>query len=95
MALNSNLIAAVPQFSGENYQIWVVKMKSYLKSMGLWEIVDEDRQVPPLIANPTIAQMKQHQEEKQKRDRAVTCLHSALTDGVFTSIMHLETTKQI
>ena len=72
MASSSNLITVVPQFFGENYQIWVVKMKSYLKSMGLWEIVDEDRQVAPLIANPTMAQMKQYQVEKQKRDRAVT-----------------------
>ena len=70
-------------------------MKSYLKSLGLWEIVDVDKQVPPLSANPTVAQMKQHEEEKQKRDKAVTCLHSALTDGVFISIMHLETAKQI
>ena len=70
-------------------------MKSYLKSLGLWEIVDVDKQVPPLSANPTVAQMKQHEEEKQKRDKAVTCLHSALTNGVFTSIMHLETAKQI
>ncbi|TXG65024.1 hypothetical protein EZV62_012018 [Acer yangbiense] len=30
-----------------------------------------------------------------KKDKAVTCLHSALTDSVFTSIMHLETTKEI
>ena len=95
MASSSNVTLSVPQFSGKNYQIWVVKMKSYLKSLGLWEIVDVDKQVPPLSANPTVAQMKQHEEEKQKRDKAVTCLHSALTDGVFISIMHLETAKQI
>ena len=39
-------------------------MKSYLKSLGLWEIVDVDKQVSPLSANPTVAQMKQHEEEK-------------------------------
>ena len=57
--------------------------------------MDEDRQVLSLRANPIIAQIKQHEEEKQKRDKVVACLHSAFTDGVFTSIMHLETTKQI
>ncbi|TXG70323.1 hypothetical protein EZV62_005258 [Acer yangbiense] len=54
-----------------------------------------DKQVPALRANTTIAQIKQYEEEKMKRDKAVTCLHSALTDSVFTSIMHLETAKSI
>ncbi|TXG68351.1 hypothetical protein EZV62_003286 [Acer yangbiense] len=95
MATGSSAALQVPQFSGENYQIWVVKMRSYLKSFGLWEYVAEDKQVPALRANPTIAQIKQHEEEEMKRDKAVTCLHSALKDFVFTSIMHLETAKEI
>ncbi|TXG46600.1 hypothetical protein EZV62_027900 [Acer yangbiense] len=95
MATGSSAALHVPQFSGENYQIWVVKMRSYLKSFGLWEYVAEDKQVPALRANPTIAQIKQHEEEKMKRDKAITCLHSALTDSVFTTIMHLETAKEI
>ncbi|TXG71060.1 hypothetical protein EZV62_005995 [Acer yangbiense] len=44
MATGSSVALQVPQFSGENYQIWVVKMKSYLKSFGLWEYVAEDKQ---------------------------------------------------
>ncbi|TXG57360.1 hypothetical protein EZV62_018673 [Acer yangbiense] len=95
MATGSSAALQVPQFSGENYQIWVVKMKSYLKSFGLWEYVAEDKQVPALRANPTIAQIKQYEEEKMKKDKAVTCLHSALTDSIFTSIMDLETAKSI
>ncbi|TXG46650.1 hypothetical protein EZV62_011029 [Acer yangbiense] len=95
MATSSNATLHVPQFSRENYQIWTVKMKSYIKAFGLWDYVNEDKQVPPLRANPTIAQMKQHEEEKMKRDKAVTCLYSALSDSVFTSIMHLDTAKLI
>ena len=30
-----------------------------------------------------------------KKEKVVTCLHSALVDDVFTNIMHLKTTKQI
>ncbi|TXG70375.1 hypothetical protein EZV62_005310 [Acer yangbiense] len=95
MPTGSNASHHVPQFSWENYQIWLVKMRSYFKSFGLWEYVAEEKQVPALRANPTIAQIKQYEEEKMKRDKAVTCLHSALTDSVFTSIMHLETEKSI
>ncbi|KAK0581697.1 hypothetical protein LWI29_016899 [Acer saccharum] len=95
MATSSNATLHVPQFSRENYQIWTVKMKSYMKAFGLWDFVNEDKQAPPLRANPTIAQMKQHEKEKMKRDKAVTCLYSALSDSVFTSIMHLDTAKLI
>ncbi|TXG71854.1 hypothetical protein EZV62_000433 [Acer yangbiense] len=57
MAAGSNAGLHVLQFFGENYYIWTVKMKSYLKAFGLWEYVAEDKQVPPLRANPTIAKM--------------------------------------
>ncbi|KAK0582018.1 hypothetical protein LWI29_020521 [Acer saccharum] len=95
ISTRSSTAIPIPRFSGESYQILVVKMRSYLKSFGLWEFVDQDKQIPPLRANPTIAQIKQHEEEKMKKEKAVACLHSALTDAVFTSIMHLETAKEI
>ncbi|XP_020224174.1 uncharacterized protein LOC109806210 [Cajanus cajan] len=95
MASGNNGVFAVPQFSRENYHIWIVKMRSCLKSFDLWEYVDQDKEVPPLRANPTIAQMKQHEEETLKKEKVVSCLHSALSDDVFTSIMHLEIAKQI
>ncbi|KAK0588964.1 hypothetical protein LWI29_007773 [Acer saccharum] len=95
MSTGSSTAIPGPRFSRESYQIWVVKMRSYLKSFGLWEFVDQDKQIPTLRANPTIAQIKQHVEEKMKKEKVVACLHSALTDAVFTSIMHLETAKEI
>ena len=95
MASRNNAIFGIPQFSGKHFQIWEVKMRQCLKSFGLWDYVNEDKQVPPLRANPTIAQMKQHEEETLKKEKAVSCLHAALVDDVFTNIMHLETAKQI
>ena len=39
--------------------------------------------------------MKAHEEEKLKKDKAITCLHSGLADHIFTNIMNLETPKQV
>ena len=80
---------------GELYHIWVVKMRFYLRSQGLWNVVVTDSDPPPLNANPTIAQMKAHEEEKLKKDKAITCLHSGLADHIFTKITNLETPKQV
>ena len=43
-----------PVFNGENYPIWIVKMKTYLKARDLWEVVETSKEPPQLRANPTI-----------------------------------------
>ena len=48
---------------------------------------------PPLGANPIVAKMKAYEEEKLKRDKAITCLYSGLADHIFTKIMDFETPK--
>ena len=63
-------VSTSPQFSGENYQFWVVKMQSYLKALGLWEYVLNGVDPPPLGGNPTLNQIKQHEEEKSKKPKA-------------------------
>ena len=91
--INTSSIILV--FNGEHYHIWVVKMRFYLRSQGLWNVVMSKADPPPLGANPTVAQMKAYEEKKLKKDKAITCLHSGLADHIFTKIMDLETPKQV
>ncbi|XP_074323222.1 uncharacterized protein LOC141660162 [Apium graveolens] len=91
----SRNISLIPMFNGEYYHIWAVKMRFYLKSQGLWNDVLTETDPPPLRANSTIAQIRTHEEDKLKKDKAITCLHSALADQIFTKIMNLETPKQM
>ena len=91
MSTSSNNSAAIPVFSRENYHIWAVKMKFYLKSQELWNIVVSNSDPPALPTNPTLAQIRAHEEEKLKKNKAITCLHLGLADHVFTKIMDLKT----
>ena len=50
-------------FICENYQIWSVKMKSYLEAYDLFEVVMEDIPLLPLPLNPTLSQIKSHSEK--------------------------------
>ena len=43
MTSNTLYFNAPQTFTGENYQIWAVKMKSYLEAYDLWEVVKEDK----------------------------------------------------
>ncbi|KAG8481821.1 hypothetical protein CXB51_027173 [Gossypium anomalum] len=83
-----------PVFTGENYHIWVVKMKTYLQAHDLWSVVENDAEPPPLRANPTIAQMRQHAEETAKKPKAMACLQNGVSDLIFTRIMACDSPKQ-
>nr|GMC49190.1 uncharacterized protein LOC113766746 [Ipomoea batatas] len=91
--LRDSFLSKPPVFTGENDHAWSVKMRTYLKAHGLWEMMEID-EVPALPEDPTIAQMREYREEKKKMNKAKTCIHSALTDEVFTKIMTCKTAKQ-
>ena len=87
-----NFMATPPVFSGENFEIWSVKMKSYLEASGLWEAVTSE--IQSLSENPTVAEIRNYNEEARTRSKAKTCIHSEVSDVVFTRIINCETAKE-
>ncbi|KAG8635207.1 hypothetical protein MANES_16G007351v8 [Manihot esculenta] len=73
---------SIPLFIGENSQIWEA-------------MVEEDRDPPPLESNPTVNQIRMHEEQATKKDKALTVLHTGVADHFFTSIMAFKTPKGI
>jgi len=84
-----------PIFDGENYQLWAVKMKTYLDALDLWEAVEDDYEVHPLPTNPTVAQIKNHKERKTRKSKAKACLFAAVSTTIFTRIMSLKSAKDV
>ena len=70
-------------------------MKSYLKALNLWEAIKDGEEPAPLGPNPTLSQIKTHEEQKARKPRALTCLHSALSEVIFTRIMTCESPKEV
>ena len=84
-----DFLFAPPVFIGENYQIWTMKMESYLQACDLWDLVETDPE------DPTMAQIRNNREERKRRYKAKTWIHSAVSETIFfTKIMTCETTKQ-
>ncbi|KAK5785926.1 hypothetical protein PVK06_040548 [Gossypium arboreum] len=83
-----------PIFAGENYHIWVVKMKTYLQAHNLWNVVENDTEPASLRVNPTIAQIRQHSKECVKKHKAMSCLQNRVSDVIFTRIIACDTQKQ-
>ncbi|KAA8519448.1 hypothetical protein F0562_013677 [Nyssa sinensis] len=86
---------APPVFDGDNYQMWAVRMETYLDALDLWEAVEEDYEVQPLPANPTVAQIKIYKEKRARKSKVKACLFAAVSPTIFTRIMSLKSAKDI
>ncbi|XP_021688407.2 uncharacterized protein LOC110670607 [Hevea brasiliensis] len=94
MASTNFSLSSPPIFSGENYQIWAIKMKSYLQAFDLWDSVENNTDPTPLPENPTLAQIKIHNEERAKKYKAKTCIESSVSETIFIKIMACENAKE-
>ncbi|RVW45664.1 Retrovirus-related Pol polyprotein from transposon RE1 [Vitis vinifera] len=96
MTLEASLNAlAPPVFDGINYQVWAIRMEAYLDASDLWEAVSEEYEVPLLFDNPTMAQIKLHNERRQRKSKAKASLFVVVSSTIFTRIMTLKTTNGI
>ena len=92
---SSFLAVAPPVFDGDNYQMWAVRMETYLEALDLWEAIEEDYEVPPLPANPIVEKIKAHKEKKTRKSKTKACLFAAVSQMIFMRIMSLKTAKKI
>ncbi|CAL1401124.1 unnamed protein product [Linum trigynum] len=93
MASSGLTLTTPPVFNGNNYQMWVVKMKTFMMGCDIWEPVT-GRIVNPLPRYASLNQQARHAEEVAKTHRALACIFVAVTEEVFSRIMTCTTAKQ-
>ncbi|GKU89064.1 hypothetical protein SLEP1_g3255 [Rubroshorea leprosula] len=69
-------------------------MKAFLRGNGVWESVEDGFHPPMLPNNPTVALMKQHADYDQASYKALTYIHSSITDDIFSRIMGAEIAQE-
>jgi hypothetical protein len=71
-------------------------MKAYLDSNDLREAVEDAYVIDPLLDNPTLAQIRNHKERKQRKSKAKSYILSVVvSEAIFTRIMTLKSAKAI
>ncbi|XP_006584297.1 uncharacterized protein LOC114420482 [Glycine soja] len=65
-------------------------METHLEANDLWKTVEEDYEVFPLPANPTMAQIKNQKERKARKSKAKATLFAAVSQDIFTRIMTIK-----
>ena len=88
-------IASPPVFTGENYQMWAIRMKTYLQGCDFQDAIEQEHDPQPLPADLTLAQIRNHSKERARKFKAKTCLYSAISKAIFPRIIALDTAKQI
>ena len=58
-------------------------METYLDALDLWKAIEEDYAVQPLLANPTMAQIKTQKERRTRKSKAKGCLFAAVSPTIF------------
>ncbi|KAA3477747.1 Retrovirus-related Pol polyprotein from transposon TNT 1-94 [Gossypium australe] len=91
MSSSGFFLASPPVFNGESCHIWVVKIKTYLQAFDLWEVVNANVESLLLRANPTVAQIKQHSDDRAKK--YMSCIQNSV-DFENPKMKELETVKQ-
>ena len=55
----------IPEFDGEDYDFWFVKMKTILRSLNQWEIVEKGYEEPSEGANVSENDQKKLDQSRQ------------------------------
>ncbi|EOY17849.1 Copia-like retrotransposable element, putative [Theobroma cacao] len=69
-------------------------MKTFLRDVNLWNAVEFETELLVLKENASQAQVKQYEEDIAKRYRALSFIHSAVSESVFNKIMGCETANK-
>ena len=91
----SSIPLTLPLFDGKSYHLWAFRMEAYLEAGDLWEAVEDVYEVEPLPDNPTVAQIKNHKERKQRKSKAKATLLAAFSSTILARIMTLKTANKI
>ncbi|KAI5329167.1 hypothetical protein L3X38_028564 [Prunus dulcis] len=85
-----------PVFNGENYEFWSIRMKTILKSHGLWDLVEnglDDSGMKKEKEEAAETEKSMVAQILMKDARALGLIQSAVSDQLFPRIVNEETSK--
>ncbi|KAK4386398.1 putative disease resistance protein [Sesamum angolense] len=83
-----------PFFSGQNYDYWAIKMKTYFQSQKLWELVEEGVTLPEDSSTSSSAEKGKLENKKAKDSEALYYIQTTVADHIFPRISVATSTKE-
>ncbi|GAA0185323.1 hypothetical protein LIER_32611 [Lithospermum erythrorhizon] len=95
---NHNVTMSLPILTGEHYDYWSKKMRTYFMSQGLWDLVSTGVTIPANLSSLQPAERAHKEKEieakKIKDFLALYDLQMAMDDSVFPRISQATTSKE-
>ncbi|XP_038707233.1 uncharacterized protein LOC120002538 [Tripterygium wilfordii] len=91
--MSASSLPPPPVFKGENYDFWAARMESFFMAHGLWHLIEDGYDSSSLPDDPTVQQIKDHNELWQKNYKALIFLHSAIHEIIFPRIVAIKSAK--
>ncbi|TXG54509.1 hypothetical protein EZV62_019765 [Acer yangbiense] len=90
----SSPYSLLPNFAGENYDFWKVKMKTLLLSEGLWNIVNDGFTEPAEESRLSGPEKAKLEADRMTDAKALSKIQNGVTATIFPRIMRATTAKQ-
>ncbi|KAK4390018.1 hypothetical protein Sango_2065100 [Sesamum angolense] len=85
---------SVPIFSGQNYDYWAIKMKTYFQSQKLWEIVEEGVTLPEDSSTSSSPEKGKLENKKAKNSEALYYIQTTVADHIIQELVLLHRQKK-
>ncbi|KAG6383152.1 hypothetical protein SASPL_157102 [Salvia splendens] len=92
---SSNHQTPIPAFSGENYNYWAIKMRTYFMSQSLWDIVDKGYTIPEDLSALSTADRAKFNKEMEKDYLALYSLQMAMAESIFQESVELKHQRRL
>jgi hypothetical protein len=82
----------IPQFDGQKYDFWSIRMKAYIQAQGfdVWQSIVDG------YTAPTVPPINDKEVKLgENNSKAINALLNGLSDTVFTKVAHCKSTKEI
>ncbi|XP_059650082.1 uncharacterized protein LOC132295826 [Cornus florida] len=94
MANTSNWASLIPRFNGDNYDYWSNNVKVLLKSMKLWNVVEEGFDEPENEDDLTQAQKNVLNEKREEDSKALFTIYQTIEMPIYERIAKATKSKQ-
>jgi hypothetical protein len=83
----------IPIFNGENFDYWMIKMKTLFNTHDLWSYIETGYTIPSITGVLNEVQQLELKTNIQKDSKALGILHGAVSAEIFPRISNEVTTK--
>ena len=83
----------IPIFSGKNYEVWAIKLKTLFCSQGIWDLTEKGFNEPKDESTLTQNETDKLQDNRKKDAKALFLIQQSLDESIFPKVCATKKSK--